>query len=290
MEDRDWLILQILHEQKNITRTAQALFISQPALTARLRQIEEEFGAKIVHRTTKGVHFSPKGEYLAKESATILAKLREIKDEVMNMDSEVAGTLRICASQYMTMYKLPKILKMFKDKYPQVEYKVSNEWSRDILNVVYNQEAHIGFARGDYNWHDEKLLLFDDPLCIASVEEFDLAALPKLPRIDFHTDYSFKIILDTWWREHFSAPPYISMEVDKMDACKEMVLHGLGYGILPYTLVKDNPTLHIMNLTGKDGQVITRRAWMLYQKATLETNIVRAFVDFVKGIDFNKPL
>ena len=91
MEDRDWLILQILHEQKNITRTAQALFISQPALTARLRQIEEEFGAKIVHRTTKGVHFSPKGEYLAKESATILARLREIKDQVMKYGQRDRG-------------------------------------------------------------------------------------------------------------------------------------------------------------------------------------------------------
>ena len=82
MEDRDWLILQILHEQKNITRTAQALFISQPALTARLRQIEEEFGTEIVFRTTKGVHFSPKGEYLAKESSNILRNLQNIKDTV----------------------------------------------------------------------------------------------------------------------------------------------------------------------------------------------------------------
>lgn len=290
MEDRDWLILQILHEQKNITRTAQALFISQPALTARLRQIEEEFGTEIVFRTTKGVHFSPKGEYLAKESSNILRNLQNIKDQVMNMDKEIAGTLRICASQYITMYKLPKLLKLFKDKYPHVEYKVTNAWSRDILNVVYNQEAHIGFARGDYNWHDEKFMLFDDPLCIASVDKFELSQLPQLPRIDFHTDYSFKTVLDTWWRETFSDPPFISMEVDKMDACKEMVLHGLGYGILPYTLVKDSNTLHTLFLTDKNGKTVTRRAWMLFLKANLRINLVRAFVDFVKSLDLNKPL
>jgi DNA-binding transcriptional LysR family regulator len=133
-------------------------------------------------------------------------------------------------------------------------------------------------------------MLFDDPLCIASIEKFDLTELPKLPRIDFHTDYSFKIILDTWWRENFTDPPFISMEVDKMDACKEMVLHGLGYGILPYTLVKDNDNLYKINLTDKNGQTITRRAWMIYQKSNLEINIVKAFVDFVKGIDFTKPL
>ena len=44
VEDWDWRILQVLHEQKNITKTAQALFMSQPALTSRLQHIEKEYG------------------------------------------------------------------------------------------------------------------------------------------------------------------------------------------------------------------------------------------------------
>lgn len=290
MEDRDWLILQILYEQKNITHTAQALFISQPALTARLKRIEEEFGTKLVQRTTKGVHFSPEGEYLAKEASGILQKLQKVRDQVMNMDNDVVGTLRISASHYMTLYKLPKILQLFKEQYPNVEYKVTTSWSKDIINIVYNQEAHIGFARGDHSWNDEKIMLFDEPLCIASVKRFDLAELPKMPRIDFHTDNSLKTIIDNWWRDNFADPPFVSMKMDKMDACKEMVLHGLGYGILPYHLVKGNDNLYRVNLTDKNGQTVVRRAWMIYQHNSLKLNIVRAFVDFVKGLDFSKPL
>lgn len=60
MEYRDWHILQTLFREQNITKTAEALYISQPALTKRLRQIEKDFGVQIVQRGSRGVQFTPK--------------------------------------------------------------------------------------------------------------------------------------------------------------------------------------------------------------------------------------
>jgi DNA-binding transcriptional LysR family regulator len=67
MEDRDWLILQELYRMKNITKAAQELYMSQPALTSRLQHIEREFNVRIVTRSTKGIRFTPEGEYLVKK-------------------------------------------------------------------------------------------------------------------------------------------------------------------------------------------------------------------------------
>ena len=61
MEDRDWQILQELHRTKNITKAAQLLYMSQPALTARLQNIETEFNVRVVTRSTKGIKFTPEG-------------------------------------------------------------------------------------------------------------------------------------------------------------------------------------------------------------------------------------
>ncbi|RBN36768.1 LysR family transcriptional regulator, partial [Priestia megaterium] len=55
MDDRDWLILQVLYREKNITKAAKELFISQPALTHRLQQMEKEFHVQIVNRGRRGV-------------------------------------------------------------------------------------------------------------------------------------------------------------------------------------------------------------------------------------------
>jgi DNA-binding transcriptional LysR family regulator len=286
MEDRDWLILQALYEQKNITKTAQTLFISQPALTARLRQIEEEFGVKIVFRTSKGVHFTPQGEYLAKSATEVLMSFRKIKEQVTNLDSTVTGTLRLGASSYFTMFTLPPLLKLFKQQYPDVEFKVVTTWSRDVFNLVHNQEVHVGFVSSDYGWQNQMHLLFEQPICIASMEEIHIEHLPNMPRIDYQTDHLIKALIDRWWRENFSKPPAISMEVDKLATCKEMVKNGLGYGIMPIRILQDVPNLHKHIITDKDGQPIIRRSWMIYHKEMLEMNVFRAFVDFVENFDF----
>jgi DNA-binding transcriptional LysR family regulator len=290
MVDRDWLILQLLHEYKNITRTAETLYISQPALTRRLRQIEQEFGITIVQRGHRGVQFTPEGEYLAKRASQMLVELREIKEHIQNMEQQVVGSLRLGVSNFITRYKLPHILKLFKDRYPEVEFKVVTGWSSEVFNLVYNQEVHVGFVRGDYSWSDNKYLLFEETICIASKNEINLANLPDQPRIDFQTDYHLKSLVDNWWAENYSRPPQVGMEVDKVETCKEMVVHGLGYGIVPSLLLEGVPDLFKVTLTDREGNPLLRRTWMLYYDESLELKLVKTFVDFVKSLDLQSNL
>ncbi|WP_028399594.1 LysR family transcriptional regulator [Ectobacillus panaciterrae] len=285
MDEQDWLILQVLYKHKNITRTAQELFISQPSITKRLRQIEKEFGVTIVQRGRRGVHFTPQGEFLAKSAEDILFNFRRIREKVKSMDSQVAGTLRIGVSNYFSKYKLPGILKQFKLKYAMVEFQVTTGWSRDIYNAVYNRDVHVGFVRGDYNWPDQSHLLFEEPLCIASVDEINLVNLPKLPRIDYQTEHIFKALLDNWWMENYSEPPLIGIKVDKVDTCREMIINGLGYAIVPRLIVAKDEEVNKVDITDKEGNRIIRQTWMYYYNETLEMNTVEAFVHFVKEID-----
>ncbi len=289
MEDRDWQILQVLYEQKSITKTAQTLFTSQPALTARLQQIEKEFGVKIVHRTSKGVQFTPQGEFLAKSSSEVLQKLQKIKEQALNIGDAVSGTLRLGASSYFTMYSLPRLLKLFKEQHPHVEFKVMTTWSRDIFNLVHNREVHIGFVSSDYGWPDRKQLLFEESIYVASSDAIQLEDLPGLPRIDYLTDGLIKASIDSWWREHFQQSPHISMEVDKLATCKEMVRHGLGYAVMPDRILSDTPELRKIQLLHKDGSPVVRRSWMIYREEDLEMKALMAFVHFVDTYDFLDP-
>ncbi len=286
MEYRDWLIIKVLHEQKNITKTARLLFISQPVLTVRLRQIEDKFGTTIANRGQKGLYFTPQGEYLAHCAKKALVDLSNIKENVINIGNEVAGTLRIGASNYVTKYQLPHLLKLFKNKYPNVEFKVTTSWSQDVLNLVYNQELHVGFIRGDYSWQEGKLLLFTEPICIASMYKIQLDNLPSLPRIVYRTENTNRLLLDNWWRENFSHPPLISMSVNHVDTCKDMVVNGLGYAIMPDRILNDITGIHKIYLTDKLEKPILRNTWIHFSKTSLEIKLVSAFVDFIKKYDF----
>lgn len=290
MEERDWLILKVLYEKKNITKTAQSLYISQPSLTKRIQQIENEYNLSLISRGARGVQFTPQGEYLAQCADEMLVRHRQIKETLRNMDQEISGNLRLGVSNYITRHKLPKLLKLFCEQFPKVSYKVTTGWSREVFQLVYNQDVHISIVRGDYHWPECKQLLFEENICIASKEKIELRDLPFRTRIQYDTDAALKAMIDNWWTGTFSEPPLIGMEVDKADTCKEMVLNGLGYGILPTVLVEDRPDLHRLLLRSEDGEPLVRKTWMFYHRQALEIKVVKAFVEFVSELDFKNDL
>ncbi|MGG0249533.1 LysR family transcriptional regulator [Peribacillus frigoritolerans] len=290
MNERDWHILKVLHEHRNITKTAQSLYISQPSLTKRIQQIEKEFNLKIVERGTRGVQFTPQGEYLAICADEMLIRLRQIKETAFNMGQEISGTLRLGVSNYITLHKLPGLLKIFRERFPKVDFHVTTGWSKEVLNLIHKEEVHVGIVRGDYQWSGSRHHLFEETICIASKEEIEVRNLPFLPRIDYGTDALLKTMIDNWWRDNFSGPPLVGMEVDKGDTCKEMVKNGLGYGILPSVLLENDQNLRQMDLKDKQGNPLIRNTWMLYHEKSQELKLVKEFVEFVKGVDFMRDI
>jgi DNA-binding transcriptional LysR family regulator len=291
MDYRDWEILKELYHQKNLTKTARQLFLTQPALTTRLKHMQEELGVKIVTRESRGIHFTPQGEYLVHCAEEALAHYQRIKENVQNMShnesDKVVGTLKLGVSNFFANYALPYVLKLFKKQYPHVEFKVTTGWSRDVTQLIHNKDVHISFVRGDYGWRGlSKHQLFEETICIASMDEIDIRDLPRLPRIEYKGDYLLKSIIDHWWGENYAEAPFISIEVDQVDTCKEMMINGLGYGVLSSRVLTGIDDLFKIHLTDQAGDPILRRTWMYYHKESLEWNVVKAFVSFIENFDW----
>ncbi|MGG5255382.1 LysR family transcriptional regulator [Neobacillus sp. SM06] len=291
MDYRDWEILKVLYSQKNLTKAAKLLFISQPALTNRLKHLQEELGVKIVTRESRGIHFTPQGEYLVHCADEALAHYQKVKEHVRNMSNNenntVAGILKLGVSNFFANYELPSLLKLFKMKYPHVEFKVTTGWSKDITQFIHNKDVHVAFVRGNYSDRGlRKHLLFEETISIASKEEIHMANLPHLPRVDYQGDFLLKSLIDHWWAENYTEPPLISIEVDQVETCKEMVINGLGYGILSSRMLNNAGDLYKIDLTDQKGKPILRKTWMFYHKESLEWNVVKAFVNFVEHIQY----
>ncbi|WGU92023.1 LysR family transcriptional regulator [Paenibacillus dendritiformis] len=289
MEDKDWIILETLHHEQNITKAAEKLYISQPALTYRIQQLEKEFGVKIVNRGRRGIQFTPQGEHLVKYAKDMRLHLRQTKEFLRNMDNKVTGILRLGVASNIATYILPSILKQFLEQYPDVEVRVMTDWSSNLVHSVYSQHVHIGMLRGDYDWPDEKHLMMEENICIVSKHEIHLQDLPSLPRINYKTEPSLQNTIDLWWKERYSLPPNIAMEVDKMETGKEMVLNGLGYAILPTIVLGGQEDLYKINLTSKHGEPWKRKSWMIYRKESLNLTLIKEFVDFMKSRDLETP-
>jgi len=151
MQERDCLILKKLYEKKNITKTAQALYTSQPALSYRLQELEKTFDTKIVLRGKKGVTFTAQGEYLVRYASDMLLQLRKLNETIRSMDNKIQGVLRLYVSSNYARYELPRILKAFMNAYPDVEVNLNTGLSRDIVQHVLREDVHIGIIRGDHD-------------------------------------------------------------------------------------------------------------------------------------------
>jgi DNA-binding transcriptional LysR family regulator len=166
MNEKDWVMLKVLAEEKNITKAASRLFIAQPSITYRLQQLEKEFGTKIVSRNPNGVVLTAEGEYLLSYAEEMLLKLRSAKEKIQNMSGKVQGTLRLGSSAIFAHYELPRILKGFLDNYPDVEISLKTGLSQKINRMLQIEEIAVAIVRGDYPWVEEKHLLSEEAICL----------------------------------------------------------------------------------------------------------------------------
>jgi DNA-binding transcriptional LysR family regulator len=288
MDNFDWDLLASLFEYKNITKASEALRSSQPAVTYRLKKLEEEFGVKIVYRGHRGVAFTPQGEYLVNYALNMQKDFQKVKEQVLNFENKIQGILRISASSIFSRYKLPPILGKFNEQYPLVEFHVNTGWSEEVINSIFKEQTQIGILRGNYKLSQEKQLLMEENLLIVSKQPIDPSNLANLPRIYYNTDTSLKTLIDNWWTENYVSPPLINMRVDNMETCKEMVLNGLGYAILPNILLEEDEELFKTPCLTKDGDHVKRQTWLIYKKEYGNNVLIKAFCDFLKGWDFRK--
>ena len=282
MDDKDWMALKILNQERNITKAAERLYVSQPTLTYRIQHLEKELGIKLLNRKSCGPFFTPHGDYMVQYANAMLEKYSDIIQNLHGMESMVTGTLRLGASTVFAQYELAVILKSYKEHFPGVEIFLRTGSSTTILpELLAKGEVDVAVLRGDKPWPESKHLLFADPFYIIYSQAIKIDQLPYTPWIQ-HAPAAFeREQLESWWHERFSEWPVSSIEVDKVETSVQMVLHGLGWTILPRIYLRKLHSLFVLPAAKLDGQPLVRNTWLLYQNHALDHPVNRTFIDYI---------
>ncbi|AKG74875.1 LysR family transcriptional regulator [Salinicoccus halodurans] len=281
MNEKDWQLLTVLYEERNITKTAKKLYLSQPSLTYRIKQLEKEFDITLLHRGNKGITFTSEGEYIVKYAERMIKELRDTHDGLANMSDTLKGTLRLGASSNFAFYELPSILEGFIERHPNIDVQLKTGWSSDIIDQLKEESIHAAFIRGEVKWRGSKILINEEYMSVVSRDKIKLEDLPDLNYIKYHTDPLLKNTFDDWWVKNFDSPAHVSMEVDRIETCKEMVKKGLGYSLMPNISLRGEDHLHTLDMK-IDGGKITRSSWLLYKEEMLDLKMIKSLNSFVK--------
>ena len=149
MRDTDWQILQALYKNPNMTKVANSFYMTQPSLTKRLKQMEEEFGVTIVNRTPKGLSFTPEGRYLADQAERYLVFMKETTETLAAMQKSTEETIVIGSSYTYSKYMLSELLFQYRKEHPSVQFEVVTDQSDALFRKLLDGTVDVGFIRGD---------------------------------------------------------------------------------------------------------------------------------------------
>lgn len=287
MKDSDWVFLKQLYLTPNITKAANALFISQPALTKRLQYIEDEWKVQIVHRNKNGLDFTSEGLYLAKQALKYMDFLEETKSQLDMMRSNHKANLTVGTSLSYLSLILPHLIAEFGRLHPDVRFDVLGGRSSEVLHMVEQGDVQLGILRGRTSDLVDKVQINEERCyVISSVPMDSLDALAWTPRVDYPMNDLTRQLVDNWWNERFQTPPIIGMRVEHMDQTFPMVAQSLGYSIafLPETKeIKQLKGLYTIPVTIQNSNVpLTRPTWLIWLKKAILSPEAESFLSFMK--------
>jgi DNA-binding transcriptional LysR family regulator len=281
LNENDLHFLTTLSHERNLTKAAEKLFISQPALSYRIRALEKELGVPLFLRSKSGIDLTPQGEYLVDFASKQYSQILRMKEEIQAIDSEtLVGTVHLGASLVFTQYELPQIIKQFNDLYPKVKFSITSSHSSNIFTKLNNEEINVGIIRGDFKWYEEKNELFTEPICIASAYNFLINDLPDLPRIKFVTDPILYHQINQWWNERYSVESRNIIETSNTGTCIELLKAGVGYAIIPSLGLQDFNG-YIEPIRWQNGEQFKRQTNIYTSTKSNLLPVVRVFKDFV---------
>jgi DNA-binding transcriptional LysR family regulator len=220
-------------------RAADALRLTQPAISARIRALEASLGVTLFERGKHGMALSAAGRALRPHAEQLLHAVALARQAVHDLRPAAAGALRIAAVLSICTYLLPDVLKRFQAAYPKVLITVRSGHSKEVLEMVLSGEAEVGLARSLRHPEVETLSLRDDPLVLVArpsawPERERRARLEEVadrPLIFFDRGSSDWTLTHGLFRRA-GLVPNVALEVETIETAKKMVERGVGFAFL----------------------------------------------------------
>ena len=225
-------------------RAAETLRVSQPAVSARIKALEDSLGSPLFARSRSELTLTEAGRILRPYAEQLLKTASQARQAVHELKPASGGPLQIAAALSISVYFLPDVLKRFQRAHPKVIIAIRPGHSKEVLEMVLNEEAEIGLARSLQHPMIETISLRDDPLLLVAhpvqgptrARHARLEQVAAWPLIFYERGSSDWTLTHSLFRRA-GLVPNIAFEVDTIETAKRMVERGLGVAFLPQLAV-----------------------------------------------------
>lgn len=273
----------------SFSKAAEQLYTSQPAVSARIRSLENELSVKLFKRNGNGITLTKDGELFLPYAENILKNAEEAKLVVQKNKQKKTEEISIASVIIAANYILPSIVSEFNQAHPDIKLTVHTGHSHHILDMVLNHEVPFGISRAVRNPSINSITLMNDEMVLVTYPDHpfkdrDIVTLEeaaKEPLILFNRGSLDWALIDGIFNK-LNITPNVVMEVDNIEMLKQLVKKKMGIAILPKFAVEEETKSHFLHVIQIENiPQIQRPFELIYLKGTEFDGMTKTFTEFI---------
>lgn len=290
--EQSFRVFIMVVEERNFSRAAEKLHMTQPAVSQYIKSLEEHYGVKLLDRTNQYVHLTKAGDIVYVHAKKILALYSKIHHVIEDLTNQARGPLSIGASYTFGEYVLPYIVAKMNIDYPDIKPNIFINNTKEILTLVANHQLDIGIIEGEATKTDVHIETFaEDKMVIVASSEHPLVESGSLSAKALENERWVIREIGSGTREateklftKLSIHPSGVMEFGSTQLIKESVEAGLGITCLSQLAIQKELAMGVLKIIQVEGIPMTRKFSIVLGSA-YQTKAVQCFVELLKTSD-----
>ncbi|MBV8731254.1 MAG: LysR family transcriptional regulator [Acidobacteriia bacterium] len=274
---------------KSFSKAAQTCFRTQPAISAQVRQLEQELRTELFERFGSRISLTTAGRIFADYSEQMLDLRRRAQDAIAELEINPRGELVIAANEATCIYVLPNVFSQFKKQFPAVQLQVDRSSAPRVVEAVMENSADFGLTQLPVEekrlqvvtvHHDEIRVIVPGRHPLASKKSVapedlidDPLLLPKQGKTRARINE---------WLELVSDQIRISMELDSTETTKRFVMAGLGLSFLALSNCQEEIASGKLSAIPLAPEAMLRRLGLIYRKDKALSKAALGFIHVVR--------
>lgn len=297
-------ILKAILKEGSFQKAADSLYVSQPAVSLQVQNLEKQLNIPVFERSNKRAHLTEAGSLLLSYGGRILALCEETCRALEDLQNLQGGTLVIGASQTTGTYLMPRLIGLFRQRYPQVTVQLQVHSTRLISWSVANGQLDLAVIGGEIPMElqeilqvtsyaeDELALIVPTSHVFAKVAHIQKEDLYRLRFIALDTQSTIRKVIDNVLSQYDidSNRFTIEMELNSIEAIKNAVQSGLGAAFVSVSAIAKELELGILHSIKIENVTIKRMLSIIinpnrYKSKAAETFSKEILTLFVNPLD-----
>lgn len=290
-------ILKAVGKEKNITKAAELLHISQPSLSKQIKILEKNLETSLINREKNKISLTETGKIFLQYSERILALCEESCRAIIDLKNGERGNLTVGASQTLGIYFLPRILALFAKNYPQINLKVHVNSTRIIAKNVIHKKIDLAVVGGEIPNELKKNLILETfvedelSLIIAKSHPFAKKRKKKITKEDLYylnfislnSNSTIRRFIDNILIQNKIEPKQLKiiMELNSIEGIKTAVSLGLGAAFVSSSAIEKEMSLEKIAILKIENIRITRTLFIISSPQSYKS---KAFTFFYNEI------